>query len=707
MKYVVIFGVVASAVLLFLLSRATGNSTVFAQNYTLLLVSNVVVAIGLLLLVVYQMNALRRKLKAKAFGAKMTLRLLTIFALMAVLPGILIYSVSVRFLTRSIESWFDVRVENALDGGLRLGRTALDDLLRDLQKKAEFMAASLADQPTSTHTATLETLREQAGVQEAALFSSRGAIITFSASDRGAFLPEAPSGSILRQVRQQETFSAIDTIPDRGIYLRVAVPVNSLSLSEDIRVLQLLQPAPKRLAKDAEMVESVYRDYRELSFARDGLKKIFALTLTLTLTLALFSALSVAFLLSQRLSAPLGVLAAGTRAVARGDFTIMADPGAKDELGMLVDSFNSMTRQLAEARQVLQTKQNQLEAAKGYLEAVLAHLSSGVLALDGDFLLRTANFAALRILGIDLFAIEGKRPEQWAEPNTPLAQFAAAVVALFQSDERKLRQQQIEYNGPQGAQTLLIHGTLMLAAAEHGYIVVFDDVTRLIQAQRDAAWGEVARRLAHEIKNPLTPIQLSAERLEHKLSPKLDSGSAEMLRRSTQTIIDQVAALKNMVNAFSDYARSPEVHIEALDINRFITDIVTLYEPSQIPVILHLAPDLPDALGDATLLRQVIHNLLLNAQQAIGDAANPRVDVETHAAGPWVEIAVRDNGPGFPEQLLARAFEPYVTTKPKGTGLGLAIVKKIIEEHQGMLRIENCSGGGACVHISLLRAETA
>ncbi len=706
MRYIVVLSISLGAVLLYLLSKASANTTLFAQNYPLLLALNSGLAGCLLLLIGYQLWALRRKIKAKVFGAKLTLRMLLMFSVMALLPGAVVYGVSVQFLTKSIESWFDVRVDNALEGGLSLGQTALDYLLRELTKKAEVMAVALSERPSGQHVTMLNNLREQAGVQEATLFSQRGTIIAYASSERGELLPDLPSPSVMRQVRQQRPFAMIESLPGKGLYLRVVVPVNVLSLTEDILVLQLMQPVPKQLARDAESVQAVYRDYQELSVSRLGLKRLYGLTLTLTLLLALLSAMALAFLLSERLGAPLGLLAEGTRAVAKGDFSLMQPVHSNDELGALIQSFNSMTRQLAEARGVVELNQEQLESAKAYLESILANLSSGVFTLDEGYRLRTLNPAAAQILGLDPSELHGLELHQWGPEDGGLRAFAAQVWEQFQNGAEKEWQGQVEYAGPSGTQILLVKGTRLPAGTYNGYLVVFDDITHLVQAQRNAAWGEVARRLAHEIKNPLTPIQLSAERLEHKLAPKLGEADAEMLRRSTHTIVSQVAAMKNMVDAFKEYARSPALNLQDVDLNRLVREVVVLYESSGIAIHLDLATRLPIIRGDMTLLRQVMHNLLQNAQDALTDVLHPAITVRTEADGAWVRLIIEDNGSGFPEPILTRAFEPYVTTKPKGTGLGLAIVKKIIDEHNGLIQVDKRQPHGAQVCVSLHRTES-
>jgi nitrogen fixation/metabolism regulation signal transduction histidine kinase len=701
-RYLLILCVSLVAVALFLLAASSANPASFAERYPLLLVLNGTVALMLTALVAYQFVTLRRKLKAGVFGAKLTLRLVLLFALMAVLPGALIYGMSVQFLARSIESWFEVRVDKALEGGINLGRNVLDSALKDLTVKADDMALALATRPITEHAATLNALREQAGVQEATLFSERGKVLVFSGNERVGLLPELPGAIALQQIRARKHYSAVESLPDKGLYLRALVPVPVPNLTDELRVLQLLQPVPRQLAQDAEIVQSGYREYQELTLSRRGLKRLYGVTLTLALLLALLSAAALAFVLSDRLSAPLGVLVEGTRAVASGDYSQRAAVASSDEIGMLTQSFNAMTLQLAEARAQAERNQAALTQAKAYLESLLANLSAGVLAFDEELNLRAANHSAGTILGIEFAPLLGVAAPRWPAAAPGVAELGREIAAAFADASGTEWEKQAERPLHGRTQLLLLRGTRLPRGAEGGCVVVFDDITHLAEAQRTAAWAEVARRLAHEIRNPLTPIQLSAERLQVKLAGKLAEVDAEVLARSTQTIINQVAALKNMVDAFSQYARMPEPSVRELDLNALTREVLTLYESSLgQSVRLDLAAGQPPVMGDAAQLRQVIHNLLQNAQDALADTRDPRITIASSAEGGMVRLTVTDNGCGFPEQVIQRAFEPYVTTKPKGTGLGLAIVKKIIEEHGGTAAIENIAPRGACVTLQL------
>jgi nitrogen fixation/metabolism regulation signal transduction histidine kinase len=701
MRYLLLLCVGLGVAATFLLASVSANTALFSAYYAPLLGVNLVIALLLAAMVTYQLVSLRRRLKAGVFGAKLTLRLVMLFALMAVLPGALIYGVSVQFVSQSIESWFEVRLDSALESGLNLGRGTLEGRLKELTAKADAMAVALSTRPEMEHVTALNTLREQAAVDEATLYTARGKVIGFSGNERSGIVPEPPGPAAMRQLRLQQPYGVIEAIPERGLYLRALVPVNPMAVSEDSRVLQLLQQVPAHLARDAEIVQTGYREYQELQLSRRGLKRLYASTLTLTLLLALLSSLGLAFLLSSRLSAPLSALVEGTRAVAQGDFSRRAAVASRDELGLLTQSFNSMTLQLAEAQARVERNQAQVAHAKAYLESVLANLSAGVLTFDGALRLRSANPSAAQILGTESDPLLGAGVEDWGAVDPTLAPLADVVAGAFGRAEAAEWQRQVERELKDGTQVLLLRGTRFGEGSDAGLIVVFDDVTHLLQAQRDAAWAEVARRLAHEIKNPLTPIQLSAERIQFKLAPKLSAADAEILARSTQTIVSQVAALKRMVDAFGQYARTPEPALRPLDLNGLVREVLTLYESLGSSMRLKLADELPQVQGDATQIRQVIHNLLQNAQDALAGAEEPFIEIATTVKDGGAELAVTDNGSGFPEHLMKRAFEPYVTTKPRGTGLGLSIVRKIVDEHHGEVTITNVAPRGARVAIRL------
>ncbi|MBI1174160.1 MAG: HAMP domain-containing protein [Sideroxydans sp.] len=702
MKYLIFISAVTGSILLYLLSRASANTDMFSRNYYGLLTVAGVLALSLTLLVGYQLWSLRNKIKRKVFGAKLTLRLALFFTLIAILPGLLVYAVSVQFLSKSIESWFDVRVEKALEGGLNLGRSTLENSLAELSKKGRFIALLLAEQAPARHPSTMLRLVNEGATQEVALFNKKGRLLAFATSRQDVHVPDMPSAAMLQEAGQKGVYSNIDAMPDNSLLLRVLVSFTpSRFAGGEMRILQFTEPVPKQIAADEDTVQAVYRDYQELSLSRLGLKRLYGITLTLSLLIVLLSAVSAAFLISDRLSAPLAALAEGTRAVAQGDYSRRHPVQSSDELGALTGLFNQMTLQLSEAKTTSERQQQQVESAKAYLESVLGHLSSGVLAMDGQFRLRSVNASAAQILAAPLLEMHDMSLQEIAAQYPLLRPFATAVLDAFAESTGGEWQRQIERLSKNGNQMLLVRGTWLPTAEEGGYVVVFDDITHLLLAERQAAWGEVARRLAHEIKNPLTPIQLSAERLQHKLSEKLAEDDAQLLQRATQTIVSQVAALKNMVMEFADYARAPSPKMTTLDMHKLLREVLGLYEANHIPIVLHLNAAQTAVKGDATRLRQVVHNLLQNAQDALQGIGNPEIVLGSANKDGLLQLWVADNGSGFPENLLTRAFEPYMTTKPKGTGLGLAIVKKIVEEHGGSIRIENVATGGTRVSFNL------
>jgi PAS domain S-box-containing protein len=700
MLYLVVGSLLLGSALIGLLATAAGNTEFFAGKLTMLLGLTAASAVGLAMLIGFQAVLLVRRIRAGVFGAKLTARLFLIIGLMSLLPGLVVYGVSVQFLIRSIESWFDVRMERALEGGLSLGQSALEHIQRETVKKSERLAQQLVELSPALQVARLDELREAAGVQELGLFDENGVTLGFSSSDRGLLLPKAPERGALWQARMQQTWSRLQETGNGGITVRVVAPVNMVALSERLRVIQVVQPVPLQLAQDAQQVEIARQGYQELLISRLGLKRLYGISLTLALALALFSAFSLAFLLSERLAAPLRALARGTRAVARGDFTQVQTVRSRDELGMLTHSFNRMTRQLSDARAVAEESRDKLLEANSYLEGVLSSVTAGVVTLEHDLTVRLANPAASTILGLSRAELENRSLAEWGHEGDGLRAFAGEMAHRFQVSPTRAWHEQLALACRSGHRILLARGTPLSAGDTPDYVLVLDDVTQLIQAQRDAAWGEAARRMAHEIKNPLTPIQLSAERLEAKLAPRLEGAARDTLIRATATIVGQVAAMKGLVDAFAQYARLPSPRIERLDINALIYQVLGLYEGGG-GIESQLAEALPPIAGDPALLGQVLVNLVKNAQEAMEHTSQPLITVTTELDGSRVSLCVRDNGPGFPEELRGRMFEPYVTSKPKGTGLGLPVVKKIVEEHHGTITVDNPETGGVRVCISL------
>jgi nitrogen fixation/metabolism regulation signal transduction histidine kinase len=705
MRYLITIASLVGGLLLFLLSKASSSSEFISGNsYTIVLILSGIFILSLIAIIANQIKKLFRNIKKDVMGSRLSMRLVISFTLMAVIPGLIVYLVSVNFLTRSIESWFNVKVESALDGGLKLGQKALDIMLTDLELKAERMALTLSSMPTTSQYGALSDLREKSGVQDATIISDQGKIIAVSSNDAESFLPALPT---LIQLKQAENniYGKIEPITNKGLYLRVLAPINGNSVSNERLILQILQPVPDSLSSIAESVQAVFQDYQKLSYSRDSLKVIFSITLTLVLMLAILTAVAIGFLLSRKLSEPLALLAEGTKKIAKGNFKTMLPEKGKDELGVLVRSFNSMTRQLDQATQTSENNQIRLESARSYLETVLAHLSSGVIVINDAMEIKSFNIAASKILQVDLSKNKDKLLSSISNKNKFLTDFIRGIqeeIYAFKNKKQAEVIKEFEIKYEKNNQVLLLQITPLPQNKVNNYVLMIDDITMMIQAQRDAAWSEVARRLAHEIKNPLTPIQLSAERIKHKLGAKLNKDDTDVLNKAVATIVNQVDAMKTMVNEFSEYARAPKLNLELTDINAFIKEISHLFENSGIKIVTKLSRDLPETKVDVNMMRQVLINLIQNAQDAMtNNTKNPIIQINTSKLKNYIVLTIEDNGPGFSADILKKAFEPYVTTKSHGTGLGLAIVKKIIEEHEGIITIENVKNSGALINIQL------
>lgn len=688
-----------SVALLFLLTQAASNTDFFARHYAWLVGLNIMLGLTMVLVIGVQLYRLWRDHRHQVFGARLKFRLMLMLAIMALVPGALIYAVSVQFVTRSIESWFDVRVEQALEAGLNLGRDALEGVTIGLVSTTRDAATAIAQREPAQAAAVLSKLKQVTGAQSTTLLQVTGNRIDVLGSTlaRGE-PPVLPLPGQVAEARKNGAFSVIEA-DDTGLpILRALVALPVAAGQPQNKLLEVVVPVPAKLAGDSEAVQSVYREYRELELARTGLTRLYALTLTLTLLLALAAAFSAAFILARRFTAPLTILAEGTQAVAAGDFSPKQTVVSHDELGILTQSFNRMTFQLREAHTETERHRVDLERARAYLQEVLDNLSAGVLAFDRRFVLKAVNGAARSLLAEDWVGLLSEPLEAWPRQEQ-LARTIRDGFARHGDVAWQLEVERVLANGRK--QQLMVHGSELPEQSGGGYVVVFDDITELIAAQRATAWGEVARRLAHEIKNPLTPIQLAAERLEHKLVDRLPASDADMLQRSTRTIVNQVQAMKHMVDSFRDYARLPPANLMTLDLNELLQELLVLYEASLTPIRSDLAAGITRIKGDPAQLRQIIHNLIRNAQDATEGLNGARIEISTRSVGKQVELLIADTGPGFPPEIMANAFEPYVTTKPKGTGLGLPIVKKIIEEHGGKISLANRDTGGAEIRILL------
>ena len=719
----------ASMVLAFVLSFSSQGGAFYERHFVWLFWVNLAVA-GLLTLVI-AMVALRLavRLRRGKFGSRLLIKLAGIFALVGLLPGLVIYTVSYQFANRSIAAWFDVRVAGALDAGLALGKGTLETLTADVVGKTRIAAERLADTgPVAP--LTLERLREQLGASEASLVGPGGQVLLTAGGGAASGPPERPPLALLRQARIADSASQVEGLDDESlgpgklgprVRALARVPRSDITLAGgEERFLMVVQPMPRALAVNALAVQAAYSEYQQRALAKDSLRRMYVGTLTLALILAVFAAVLLAIVLGNQLARPLLLLAEGVRSVAAGDLTAKPVFDSGDELGGLTRSFAAMTAQVADARGQVERGMQQLEAARTRLQTILDTLTAGVIVFDREGRIDTVNPGATRILQRPLASWRGRRLSELPE----LQDLSRATEQRFEllatspeAGERDQWQESFDLKRGDGTTlTLLVRGaTLPSDTAEEGAapasggrvaalgarLMVFDDITEVVSAQRSAAWAEVARRLAHEIKNPLTPIQLSAERLQHRLGHKLEGADQALLQRSVNTIVAQVQAMQTLVNEFRDYARLPAAQMHPLDLNVLAAEVLGLYGQAVDNGLLlsRLPPGLPRILGDATQLRQVIHNLVQNALDAVADRPDGQVELFTSAARGEqgelraVRLTVMDNGPGFADKVLKRAFEPYVTTKAKGTGLGLAVVKKIADEHGARLRAANLHAG--------------
>jgi len=688
---------------LVIMANALGDSARFSGFYSLLFIVNTLAILALLFLISSNVRKLIRQVRHRTAGARLTIRLVSIFSLLSIIPVIIVYYFSVDFLHKRIDDWFDDTVEQALTDAMELSRVALNLRMKEVAKNSQHVAEELSLIDDASLPVSLNENRTRIGADELTLLKPNGNIIAHS-SDSAELLPHALNTGTLLQLQNKKiaiNFINLNKPNKNGLFIHVT---QRIMRNRQPFLLNALFPTTERVSQLATQVESRVHDYREHLYLQQPLKISFTLILSLVLLLSLFSAIWLAFFAARRLVAPLSDLVKGTQAVASGDYEKQLPVTRKDELGFLVQSFNQMTRRIAQARDEVRQSQHVVNQQKNYLEAVLDQLSSGVISLDSQQRLRTANPAADQILGLSLSSFIDQ-PLSNLQSHTELHVFYSTVSDYVENATQNWHAE-ITVFGDGGRKVLMCRGTQLqqgdTAVEEGGHVIVFDDITTVIQAQRDEAWSEVARRLAHEIKNPLTPIQLSAERLRHKYLHKLSTEEGSTLDRLTHTIVQQVEAMKEMVNAFSDYARTPVIHKQALNLNELINEVLDLYQHARQDIKTNLDMSLVSINVDKGRFRQLLHNIIKNALEANQDDTHIYIStrnlLQQHAVRA-IELCIEDNGTGIPPELLNHAFEPYVTTKTKGTGLGLAVVKKIVEEHGGVITIENKTG--ACLTIRL------
>jgi PAS domain S-box-containing protein len=707
-------GLVLWLAALYMLGVAAQNSQKFEGWLPWILLVNICGLLTLFALLAGKVTRLVRDYRRHVPGSRLKGRTVAIFSALAVAPILVVYYFSLQFLNRGIDSWFELEVSQGLRDTRELSHAALEVRESEFLQHTQVVARALEPLPDFQLVSELERQRRDSTALEFTVVGAQGRILATSSNLPMDMLPVPATEAMLLQLRRGLPYVSLDTDSVGGYLIRAAAPLNDGGTGR--RALIALYAVPQQLSQLADTVQRSYSQYAHLVQLRPALKSTFVLILTFVVLMSLIAAVYGAFFAAQRLVQPVQDLIAGTRAVAKGNYDTKLPLPSRDELGFLVTSFNDMTKRLGRAREETRRSQQAVEAERAGLAVILARLSTGVVSLEPNLTIRTANQAAGAILGIDVEAAVGKAFDESISPSPLFTQFLAAIKARLSEQQLDWREQ-IELLSESGKRVLMCACTALPsdAGAAASVVLVFDDITTLLQAQRDAAWGEVARRLAHEIKNPLTPIQLSAERMRRKFLGSMNAQDAQILERATHTIVAQVDAMKQMVNAFSEYARAPDMHFTRFDLNQLITEVADLYRVQDrvAELTLALSPELPNISADRMRVRQILNNLLTNSLEALEGRPGARIEVETHVAddgpkqGAAAEIVITDNGPGFQRDLIGTVFDPYVTSKPKGTGLGLAIVKKIVEEHGGRIEADNQRTGGARVRILLPLSDGA
>jgi len=706
--------VLVSGGLLLLLALAVQNSQRFSQLQAWILLLNAIAVVTVSVLLARKVIELVRAFRAGVPGSRLTARTVAIFGSLVIAPLIIVYLFSLEFLNRGIDSWFKVEIKQGLSDALELSKSAMDVRMREYARSTQLFANRLADSPPSNWASATDEQRVESGALEVVVYGTLGQVLAASSTGTSTNLPRA-SAEVTSAIAGGNLYWSLEPLSEDDYLINTAAPIATSPGSSEGRFVVALYPVPPQLVRLSEAVQHSYSQHSDLTEQREGVKNLFGLTLTLVLLLAMLTAIYGAIYSAEKLVRPVQDLIAGTRAVGKGDFGTRLPLPSRDEMGFLVHSFNDMTKRLRRAREDTTRSQQAVERERERLSIILARLSTGVIAIGRDLKLRSANQAAGNILGVDLEQGVGQPLSALQESNPRFSRFVGEVSVRLAKGEEEWREQ-MDLKPEMAGARVLVCACTPLPGDEHaendeerqgGFVIVFDDISALLQAQRDAAWGEVARRLAHEIKNPLTPIQLSAERMRRRYLHQMTGEDAQILDRATHTIVQQVEAMKAMVNAFSEYARAPDMKVTRFPFNALVTEVADLHrvQESGAQIDVELDPHIDQVEADRGRVRQILNNLIVNGAEAVENVPAGRVTLATRleSAGTadYVTITVSDNGPGFAREVLGRAFDPYVTSKPKGTGLGLAIVKKIVEEHGGRVEADNRPEGGGRVRVSL------
>ena len=690
--------VILLMVSLYTISDATSNSATFGKYYNWLIFFNLMGLVGLLALIAYNVYRLFVQYRLKTIGSRLTARMIGVFVLLTIIPVSIVYYFSLSFLHRSIDSWFDVGIEIALEDSLKLGRSAVDLRKREALNKTLQIALDVSRVEDEILIVYLDEARERLNANELTLVDHDQSIIASSSID-STELPTALSLTDLGELDANTHYLKLEDDPVYGLAIRIGVLVQSLDATEKAKTLQALFPFTDRLNELTVGVQAAFDKYKELSVLRNPLKTSFTLALSMIWLLSVLSAIWIAFVSARKLVSPINDLVEGTRSVAAGDYEKQLKVSGDDELGLLLRSFNTMTRQISRTRAIAEKSQLMEAKQKNYLESVMAHITSGVLTIDETGFIKKGNPAACSIFGIEAFYFTEVNIDDVLKEYPMMQAFFDAVKNNMQS-EQQWREEVVIF-GQSGRKILRVTGARLESQTDdrQEQVIVVDDLTELIQAQKDSAWSEMARRLAHEIKNPLTPIQLSAERLQRKLSGEVTAEKQSMLDRYTRTIVQQVEAMKTMVNAFTEYARSPSQKPAAMNLNEMLEDVTVLYHENytEVTIELDLDSSIPLIMADGVRLRQLVHNLVKNSLDTI--EVGGWIKLSTHSVREkghqYLEFDVEDSGGGIADEVAHNLFEPYVTTKTTGGGLGLAIVKKIVDEHSGIIWVDKGKQGGA------------